>query len=434
MTNNPYQLFHEGAQALARATAYGLRVDTNYCRRAERKITRQIKLLEEQFSETDIARAWKKKKKPNYDSNPQLAEILFKDLGYKSTKETSKGNKAVDEEALKALNIPEVDILLRIRKLKKLKSTYLGAFIRETVDGFIHANYPLNLVSSFRGSSDRPNLTNVPTRDKEALKICRQAIVPRPRRRLVVIDYSAMEVKIIGCVSKDKNLIKYIKTPGSDPHRDIAAEIFKTEDVTKELRYAGKNGFNFPTFYGDFYKHTAEMLWKTAQIEKVKIPGIKTYNQFERHIEQVEYRFKNEKFPGHTKWAKAHIAKYEQTGHIDLITGFRCSGVMTKNQLLNLPIQGPAFHCLLWSLIQLDKWLRRKRMKTVICGHIHDAIIFDMDQGELWAVVEKTKQVMCQDIREHWPWIIVPLAVEGEWSAVDGNWAEMETMPEEAAF
>ena len=87
---------------------------------------------------------------------------------------------------------------------------------------------------------------------------------------------------------------------------------------------------------------------------------------------------------------------------------------------------GSAFHCLLWSFIQMDKWLIANKMDTKLIGQIHDSMILDVHPDERTAVVEKIKQITCKDLSNHWAWIIVPLNVDLDIAPVDGSWAEKE--------
>jgi DNA polymerase I-like protein with 3'-5' exonuclease and polymerase domains len=53
----------------------------------------------------------------------------------------------------------------------------------------------------------------------------------------------------------------------------------------------------------------------------------------------------------------------------------------------------------------------------------------DVVPSELDVVKKQLRKIMCEDLREHWQWITVPLDIDAEISAVDGNWYEMK--PEE---
>ena len=71
-----------------------------------------------------------------------------------------------------------------------------------------------------------------------------------------------------------------------------------------------------------------------------------------------------------------------------------------------------------------EKILKKRKMKTLIIGQIHDSIVSDVVESELEDYLQIVKKVMTEDIRKHWPWIIVPLTVEAEASPVNGNWYE----------
>jgi len=114
--------------------------------------------------------------------------------------------------------------------------------------------------------------------------------------------------------------------------------------------------------------------------------------------------------------------KYRKRGWFRLMTGFVMAGVFTRNELMNFPIQGPAFHCLLWSLIRLVKWMKKEKMRSCIIGQIHDSIVADIHRDELDDYLVKAKQVMTRDVREAWPWIITPLEVDCEIAKT--NWFE----------
>jgi len=243
---------------------------------------------------------------------------------------------------------------------------------------------------------------------------------------------------------------RYIENPESDMHGDMAKQIFKIENFDKSipehkyLRNAAKNSFVFPQFYGDYYVNCAEGLackwghlpkskWKKGQ--GVPMPegflsdhlikvGIKSYSEFEEHIKEVEYDFWYRRFKVYQKWKDKLWKEYQRKGYIDTLTGFRIGGLMRKNEVINSPIQGSAFHCLLWSFIQLDEISEKEGWNTKLIGQIHDSILFDADPKELNYVVPIIERVMTEDIRKAWDWIIVPLEVEMDICEPDRPWSE----------
>src|SRR5690625_536011 len=224
-----YKLFHEGILALGRAERQGIRIDLEYCRSAEKDITEQITALKKELHNTKFYRHWKHSiggKKPNINSNTQLAHFLYNVKKLKATKTTASGKGSTDEEALESLGIQEVRILLKIRKLRKIKDTYLNGFLKEQVDGYIHPFFNLHIPRTFRSSSQNPNFQNIPKRDKEAREIIRKALYPRPGYQLLEVDYGGIEVAISACYHKDPQMIKYIEDPTTDMHGDMAKQIF----------------------------------------------------------------------------------------------------------------------------------------------------------------------------------------------------------------
>jgi len=360
---------------------------------------------------------------------------LFDDLGIEPTKFTANGNPSTDEDALEKIKHPLVKKIVALRKLKKNHGTYFSGLIRETVEGTLHPFFHLNTVKTFRSSSSNPNFQNIPVRNTEARNLIRAAIIPSKGNRILEIDYSGAEVRVAACVTGDKQLIKYVTDPTTDMHRDMAQEIYflEQDEVNKDIRYTAKNSFVFPQFYGAIYKTCAQSLWEAIPATKLKVGdmslkkhlkncAIKDYFSFQDHIEKVEDYFWNEKFKEYTKWKKEILKSYNENGYIDLITGFRCSGAMETNQALNVPIQGPAFHCLLWSLIELDKIRIKNKWKAKIIGQIHDSIVWDVPADEFDEVLETTRRVSCDDIRKAWDWLTVPLEIEAEATDIDGSW------------
>jgi len=295
-------------------------------------------------------------------------------------------------------------------------------------------------------SSDSPNFQNIPKRDEEAMQICRTALYPRPGHQLLEVDYSGLEVRIAACYHKDPAMLKYITDPRSDMHADMAVQIFILDGFDKKehyiLRQAAKNGFVFPEFYGDYYVNCANFIsqtwcglpqgrWKEGQGIKINgeflsdhliSKGITSLNKFTDHIKKIEDDFWTNRFADYATWKDRWYSVYKKHGYLDMLTGFRCSGIMSRNDCINYPVQGAAFHCLLWSFIELDKELMG--MDTRLIGQIHDSMILDVNPNELQKVIEVIKEITCKRLPKAWEWIIVPLDVDVEFCDVDKSWAE----------
>ena len=116
------------------------------------------------------------------------------------------------------------------------------------------------------------------------------------------------------------------------------------------------------------------------------------------------------------------VSRYRKKGFLRLHTGFICSGIMRKNEIVNYPIQGSAFHCLLFTLIELDKIAQKEKWKSKIIGQIHDSILMDANPAELGRINESLQYIVKETLPKAWKWIIVPLDIEVEEYGVDKPW------------
>jgi len=457
ITNQAYKLLHEGSIALSQVEANGIRIDLEYLNRAIHKTGVRIDALSDKLRHHKVYKVWRREygSKTNLQSREQLGKVLFDVMGFHCPSRTEKTKRPkADEAALKLTGLKFVDYYLKLEKLKNARSTYLGGILREVVDGFVHPNFPLNLVRSYRGSSDHPNFQNIPLKEPEIAKLIRRAFIARRNHQIIEIDFKGAEICCGACYHKDPQIIKYIENPKLDMHRDMGAECYmvKRSQVSWGIRDCGKNRFVFPEFYGDWYKSRAVSLWKGIKEMNLVIEetGVDLYSHlkskgicelgacdideepkegtFEKHIQEVEYDFWNRRFKVYAEWKKQWYNKYLKKGYFEMLTGFIVEGLYNRKQVINYPIQGTAFHWLLWSLIRVQKLMNKYKMKSLVVGQIHDSMIIDVYRKERRDFLEIVRQVIYEDIRKHWKWIIVPLTVEVSVAPVGGNWYEKEKM------
>jgi len=377
-----------------------------------------------------------------------LSYILYKIMKIKPAKSTASGVQgATDEESLSELGIPGLDKILEVRKLTKVRDTYLDGFLREQVNGAMHPFTNLHIPRTFRSSMSNPNFQNIPIRDEYAQQTCRQALYARPGYHWLAIDYSSIEILMACCYTEDQKLI-YDAVTG-DMHKDLAIELYMLDSLDKNhpgeknLRQGGKNGFIFPEFYGDYAGNCAPNLLRWAKIASLKdgTPGlvhlsdkgliklgkkrqVTNSDKFLKHVQNVEDDFWNVRYKTYSQWKNKWWRDYQKRGYIDLFTGFRCQGVMDKKQCCNTPFQGTAFHCLLWSFIQIDQIAyEEKHWDSKPIGQIHDEISIDTHPDELEHVARTVQRVSCIELPKEWKWINVPLEVEADLCDINTSWA-----------
>jgi DNA polymerase-1 len=342
----------------------------------------------------------------------------------------------VDEETLRDFDSEVATLILKRRKFRKIEGTYLSQFIRETYYGIMYPFYDLIVPVSYRGSSHDPNFQNIPKRDEQAKKATRRAIIPSPGNKLLESDFSGIEVCINACYNHDPTLIADVTDPNQDMHRDSAADIWgiPTKEVHKKLRFYAKNQWVFPQFYGSWYIQCAKNLWRTAKVDKLETnsgkrvidimasKGITELAQFEEHCKEVEKTFWQKRFKVYANWKNSIQRVYQQQGYIETYLGFRFSTYMTRNEVTNYPAQGTAFHILLWTLINVNRELKRERMESKIIGQIHDSMITDHPPHETEKLIKIIDYWGTKKTRETFDWITVPLKIDHELTDIDSSW------------
>lgn len=444
-------LLTRGGVALSQVSRNGIRVDTGRAKEVMDQLDVEVEELSATLTTFDEWKVLKKKfGKPNADSTEQIRFLIYEHYKVPRSKLTATGLGSVDAEVLKDMDrFPFVDTLLRKRKLSKIKNTYLTGILREVSDDQrVHPFFNLQSVQTFRSSSSDPNFQNMPIRDPELSKYVRDLFFPSGDKwALCEWDYAKLEVCFSACYNKDPALIREINDPDQDMHGDSAALIYKLprSKVSKQARYSAKNGFVFPAFYGSYYVQTANDLWKNIQklslehdgvslYDHLKKHGIHDYEDFEEHIRSVEDWLWNERFPVYTAWKKKWYDQYLKRGWFQTKTGFICQGFMRRNQVINYPIQGSAFHCLLFSLILFQEFLNSKSLRTKVVGQIHDSILLDLYLPEKDIVFAKLYEIMVGVVPYRWPWIIVPLSVEPEMAPPGAPWSEKKEVEYEFGF
>jgi DNA polymerase I-like protein with 3'-5' exonuclease and polymerase domains len=104
------------------------------------------------------------------------------------------------------------------------------------------------------------------------------------------------------------------------------------------------------------------------------------------------------------------------------LTGFRLEGVFGRKDVINYPVQGSAFHCLLRCLIKVVKWLKRNKMASLVIGQIHDSKLGDVHEDELQEYLTYCHHVMTEELPAEWQWLIVPLEVGFDVAPAGGSW------------
>ncbi len=165
----------------------------------------------------------------NVNSPQQLGKVLFEDLKLPAPIKYGKGkmiSTAADILETLAEEYPIARKVLEYRQLAKLKGTYVDALpaLIDPVSHRVHTTFNQTGAATGRLSSSNPNLQNIPIRTELGREI-RAAFVPRPGWKLIVADYSQIELRLLAHMSRDQVLTEAFRN-GEDIHTRTAAEVF----------------------------------------------------------------------------------------------------------------------------------------------------------------------------------------------------------------
>jgi uracil-DNA glycosylase family 4 len=443
--DRPRLFHHEGLIAMGETQDEGIPVDEEYYEEQASKLQRRIDVLEKRLLKGEEAEKFRRKigKQLDLESNKDLQALFFNVLELEPIKATKTGY-AVDEDVMRKLGIPFTEKLLRLKKIRKQRNTYVLQFLRETHEGKMHPSVNLHIARSYRSSYSDPNFQNIPVRDEEAKKVTRSGIIPSSGNQIGETDYGSQEVRIAACHSKDPVLIKYVEDPTTDMHRDQATNLFHltTKQMTETLRFYTKNCFVFPQFYGSWYKLCAADLWENCMklrtgegrsvLAHLKDVGIvattrTAYDDFEQHVKHCEDKFW-ELYEVHNEWINRKMREFQDKGYVETFFGFRRGGYLKKNKISNTPIQADAYHCLQWTYVKLVERRKKEKWQSKILGQIHDSTVFDFHPPEVEHILRTVKQIGAEEIRREQDWIIVPLQIDAELTPIEGTWYDKKSI------
>ncbi|HWB87249.1 MAG TPA: DNA polymerase I [Bryobacteraceae bacterium] len=327
----------------------------------------------------------------NISSPQQLGRVLFEDLKLPAPVKYGKGktiSTAADVLEALAADHEIVRKVLEYRQLTKLKGTYVDALpaLIDTRTGRLHTSFNQAGAATGRISSSNPNLQNIPIRTELGREI-RAAFVPREGWKLLVADYSQIELRLLAHMSGDPLLVQAFRD-GEDIHTRTAAEVMGVPPlmVTAEARRNAK-AVNFGIVYG------ISGFGLAAQL------GI-SRGEAETYIRNYFDRYK-----GVRRFLDQTIAEVRQTGVTRTMFGRErpIPDINSRNAnargfaertAVNSPLQGTAADLIKLAMVRIDAKLRTGGHQSAMLLQVHDELVFECPPTELDTVGKMVKREM----------------------------------------
>ncbi|MGI8835636.1 MAG: DNA polymerase [Pyrinomonadaceae bacterium] len=281
-----------------------------------------------------------------------------------------------------AAEYPVIATLLEYRTVQKALTSY-GQNMIELVNpttGRLHADFRQIGAPTGRFSCTNPNIQQVP----HAVEYRRCFSGHPVGRKLIIADYSQIELRILAEFSGDQGFINAFNS-GADLHRVTAAEVFNAslDQVTKEQRDFAKR-LNFGVVYGIGAQRFSIMTGlSVGAAENVLRKYFATYRQLDTYLHEAANRAVRER-QARTASGRLVRFRYDQQDRQQIS--------MTKRNGKNTPIQGTSADILKRALRLLNDELRDTNAQIV--NIIHDEIVVEADASNAKEVAEKVERTM----------------------------------------
>ncbi len=394
------------ARVLARMERTGIRIDQEELKRLSGLMEGEIGRLTQEIHSL-AGKAF------NIASPQQLGRVLFEDLKLPAPVKYGKGktiSTAADVLDELAADHEIVRKVLEYRQLTKLKGTYVDALpaLLDPHTNRLHTTFNQTGAATGRLSSSNPNLQNIPIRTELGREI-RAAFVPRTGWKLLVADYSQIELRLLAHMSGDALLVDAFRK-GEDIHTRTASEVLGVPPlmITPDARRSAK-AVNFGIVYG------ISPFGLAAQLGILR-------GEAEKYIKNYFARY-----TGVRKFIDETIAEVRQTGITRTMFGRErpIPDINSRNPnargfaertAVNTPLQGAAADLIKLAMVRIDAALETSHAQSAMLLQVHDELVFECPPDEIDTLSALVRREM-EGVRE----LAVPLVVD---IGVGDNWRD----------
>ncbi len=407
--------------AVALIQSIGVPVDLKEKERAQKQLGGEIDAALGAITTLAVVTEFEKKQAFNPLSNDDVV-VIFRDYLKRpevTFSEAGGTRYSTNKNVLDQIDHPLANLLLQLRNKSKLLSTYVDG-LPVYPDGKLHTSFNTCLTETGRLSSDSPNLQNFPKRNDGWV---RKLIVAPQGHLMVAIDYGQLEACTGAMCSGDKYLVKALwedydihqewalkaahKAPGLIGGKANIADKAKM----KKFRSLIKNKLVFPAFFGAANESVHDYL----------VAGT-GYDVSQHDVDDLMDEFWAT-FDGFKQWQDRTMKRFYEIGYVETLVGRRHHYPLTRNQAINMPVQGTAAELVCDAMCRLSLLAAESQqwhLHPVL--NVHDDISFFLPDND--AVLEDALRIFTREMLTFgYQWINVPLSVE---VSIGKNWAELE--------
>jgi DNA polymerase I-like protein with 3'-5' exonuclease and polymerase domains len=331
-----------------------------------------------------------KYKEFNLGSRQQIAERLVL-LGWKPKKKTDKGHTIVDEKVLSEIhNIPEAKLIKRFLMLQKRIAQVSSWIEAVKEDGRVHGKVITNGTITGRMSHQSPNMAQIPAVHSEYGRECRALWVVNKGYKLVGVDASGLELRMLAHYMNDKDYIHEVVNGDIHTTNQIAAGL-ESRDESKTFIYA--------FIYGAGSKKIGSIIGGS-----------------ERDGERIK-----EKFLRATPSLRSLREKVERIASRRWVRGLDQRKIIIRypHAALNTLLQGAGATVMKYALTLLEEYVSINKIKAYPVVNVHDEFQYEVEESK----TEQFGKLAVQSIIEAGKQLNVRCPLNAKYK-VGNNWSE----------
>ncbi len=195
-------------------------------------------------------------------------------------------------------------------------------------------------------------------------------------------------------------MIKAFKE-GVDIHKEVASKVFnkKLEDVTHEERGKAK-AVNFGIVYGISDFGLGEQIKVPRKVAKEYIEEyLRKYSGIKKYMENIDIEAKEKGYVTTIFGRRRNIPELKSANFMVRQFGSRAA--------LNMPIQGTAADIMKLAMVEVQKQIEKRKLRTKLLLQIHDELLLEVPKEETEEVKKMLKDSMEKVVK-----LSVPLIAE----------------------
>lgn len=260
---------------------------------------------------------------------------------------------------------------VQFQKATKMHQAF-GPKLAEKIDtdGRVRGSIGPHAAKTSRTSCRQPNLQQMPAEAE-----FRRMFLAPAGRKLVIADYSQIELRVGAIIGRDQTMIRFFQE-GADIHAETFLKTHKAltgEDIVydpevKWHKQGRKNtkAVNFGILYGAKGPTVALSTGLPVADAETLIAAWKKV------------------FPGLAEYIDTQPEKAKRDGFIRLVSGQRIGLVKSSrpSQMINAPVQGSAASVMYRAMARVNRRLERDGLDASMCQVVHDEVLLETSEQD----------------------------------------------------